>query len=165
MDVVESGAALVAEGQGLHRVSRRLQGSRRLFFFCMPYNDIHHTGSSSFKWNVLTLQLCSISRRAPTPSCSLKLPDTVIRETWPAGKVSSSAVGTLIQLWLTRCHGNPCLPTTGQKFVLSPRTTQTVGIKRLTAKISVQRVRFHLLCRAETWANSEDFRLVRAHFR
>lgn len=129
-------------------------------FFCVPYNDIHHMGSSSVKWNVFTLQLRSISCRAPTPSCSLTLPDMVIRETWPAGQVNSSAVGTLIQLWLTRYHGNHC----GQKFVLSPRTTQTIGIKHLTAKTLVRCVRFHLLCRAQTWVNFKDSWLIGTHF-
>lgn len=77
----------------------------------------------------------------------------------PAVKVSSSNVGTLIQLWRKRCHGNPCSLTAGQKFVLSPRTTQTAGMC-LTAKILVQCVRFSLLCRPQTWVNFKDFWLT-----
>lgn len=85
-------------------------------------------------------------------------------ETWPAVKVSHSAVGTLIQLWLTGCHGNPCPPTTGQKFVLSPCATHTVGIKCLTAKILLQYIHFHLLCCIQTWMNFEDFPVIKVYF-
>lgn len=63
--------------------------------------------------------LCSCAQypaELRTPGCSLTLPDTAIRGTWLAVAVSSSAVGTRIQLCLTRYHGNPC----GQKLVLSP---------------------------------------------
>lgn len=133
--------------------------------FCwIADNDSRHTGSSSFRWNVFTLQLRSISCGALTPSCSLILPDMFIRETWPAVKVSHSAVGTLIQLWLTGCHGNPCPPTTGQKFVLSPCAPHTVGIKCLTAKILLQYIRFHLLCCIQTWMNFEDFPVIKVYF-
>lgn len=133
--------------------------------FCwIADNDSRHMGSSSFRWNVFTLQLRSISCGALTPSCSLILPDMFIRETWPAVKVSHSAVGALIQLWLTGCHGNPCPPTTGQKFVLSPCATHTFGIKCLTAKILLQYIHFHLLCCIQTWMNFEDFPVIKVYF-
>lgn len=61
------------------------------FIFCMPCDDTGHMGSSSFKWNAFTLQLRSISCRAP--GCSLTLPDTAIRGTWLAVAVKQLCCG------------------------------------------------------------------------
>lgn len=57
---------------------------------------------------------------------------------WAVVEVSdSAAVGTLIELWLTCCHGNSRSPTMGQKCFLSPCTTQTARMKHPGSSISV----------------------------
>lgn len=107
MDVEQSDAALVTE--------RDCVSLLFFFFKCLAM--------TLATWAALHLNgmhlLCSCAQypaELRTPGCSLTLPDTAIRGTWLAVAVSSSAVGTRIQLCLTRYHGNPC----GQKLVLSP---------------------------------------------
>lgn len=61
-------------------------------------------------WTQYPVEVCAL-----TPSCSLILPNM-----WPAVEVSNSAVGILIELWLTCCHGNSHSPTMGQKCFYLP---------------------------------------------
>lgn len=83
-------------------------------------------------------------------SRQLILLDVFIRGMWPAVGVSDSAAGTLIELWLTRCHGNAYSPTVGQKCFYLPRATQTVRAKcpacRSTGSAPAVFVYFNFLC-------------------
>lgn len=54
------------------------------------------------------------------PAAHSPSPDMFIRELWAAVEVSDSAVGTLIELWLTCCHGNSYSLTMGQKCFYLP---------------------------------------------
>ena len=70
---------------------------------------------------------------------------------WAAAEVGDSAVDTLTELWLTRCHGNSYSLTVGQSvflffFFISPSTSQIVRKRPLNAKVlSPAAVYLHLL--------------------
>lgn len=68
-----------------------------------------------YSWAQYPVELC-----APTSSSLLDLPDMFITEMWPVVEVRDSAVGTLIELWLTCCHGNSYSPTMGWKCFYLP---------------------------------------------
>lgn len=75
----------------------------------LPSNGIYLLCS----WAQYPVELCAL-----TPSCSLILPSVLIREMWPVVRVSNSAEGTVIELWLTCCLGN-CY-SVGQKCFYLP---------------------------------------------
>lgn len=122
------------------------------------YLTVTSTTRAALPLNQLYL-LCSWAQYPVAPSAALSLPAILTGEMWAAAEVSDSAVGTLIELWLTCCHGNSRLPTTGQKCFLSPCTTQTARMKRPGSRISV----LISFCRgrgAQTQMNFGDSRLV-----
>lgn len=105
----------------------------------LPDSDIHYKSGSSFKWAVFTLQLGSIScgvpaAHSPSPTyssekCGLRQELATLLRAHSLSCGWRAAMATLV---------HPPWDKKKKLFFLSPCTTQTVGVKHLTAKAPAQ---------------------------